>query len=247
MVNRRNAAMVEQYAAGTTIESLAKQYRLGTPHVRLILRKVGLRIHNPCEEKVDRNAAMVAFFESGGMTLEDIGEAYGVSRERVRQVVRREGSTRAGGPSIDVVAAVRALREATSFSNAASRIGGGGRNQSTLEKLAIELGMYQALYRLYRLRLRKKHMDNLRRLAASVGRPLRRSDFSGPSRLPKTPTPRTLEKHFGSIPNACKCAGVAYRKDVQGRRSHKAYRARYETQTYDGETKTYDGHETAAG
>jgi hypothetical protein len=100
--------------------------------------------------------------------------------------------------------------------------------------MAEEMGMLPAIQRLYRLRKRAKMLARLRAVRAELGRPFKGGDFSGLTQIKGLPAAETMRKHFGSIRNAVKLAGLEYDwpKGGSGRprkHPHRAPRQQYPT------------------
>lgn len=119
--------------------------------------------------KPDRDAQMVVMRE-GGAKLEDIGVAFGVSRERVRQIMERNGLSElrwyASADPLRVLAAVRnpASMDSTDVARAV-----GASNQET-NKVLGALGINVAAQRLFRWRRARAFVVKFQALAVRLGR-----------------------------------------------------------------------------
>jgi Mor family transcriptional regulator len=94
----RNARIREDYEAGMKTVDIAEKYLLSTSYIHQLCKDLPRRYRVPIPHKrpmeiVERNLAMVAAYESGEENLQSLGDKYGVSRERVRQILAPVGST----------------------------------------------------------------------------------------------------------------------------------------------------------
>ena len=115
------------YESGDTMEALAGAHSVSAFTIRKILKDGGAVIRpinvprtGPLGAYSDRNTAICAMYESG-RTLEEVGAFYGMTRERVRQIIRRAGVPK--GPSHVTLARVpiRQAAEAKRQSQAEKR------------------------------------------------------------------------------------------------------------------------------
>ena len=85
------------YESGDTMEALAGAHSVSASTISKILKAGGAVIRpknvprtGPLGANPDRNTAICAIYESG-RTLAEVGAFYGMTRERVRQIIRRAG------------------------------------------------------------------------------------------------------------------------------------------------------------
>ena len=183
------------------------------------------------EFRTARAAAWAALPEGGRITLTDIANAVGLSRERVRQVLRAEGhSVREGmrgrEASTDPVAVVRALRDPKCQSMSALARIAGCKARPAREALQ-ELGLWPTAQRLWRMRIRNRADSRDANARSSIVRALKEfADRTGqvPSmtdvvegRLPFAHT--TAVRYFGSWGKAVAAAGL--RPRARGARGHR--------------------------
>jgi hypothetical protein len=183
------------------------------------------------DPKTERNNEIYLHYASGDDTLDTIGKRFGITRERVRQVIHKYvDAGRLSRTQINVATAMGAVRRAGTWEEAAEI---SGESAGTLYRMAEEMGMLPAIQRLYRLRKRAKMLARLRAVRAELGRPFKGGDFSGPTLIRGLPSSATLRRHFGSIRNAVRLAGLEcdWPKGGSGRpRKHPAARVpRYPT------------------
>ena len=92
---QRNAQMAAAYGAGTPIAAIAENWGVSEHVVRYTLKKRGIVV--PTEPRstrsphAERNKKIVDLAEEG-MSFTDIGVVFGLTRERVRQIVERDAS-----------------------------------------------------------------------------------------------------------------------------------------------------------
>ena len=89
---QRRAAISELAAEGLTRQEVAERLGLATQTVGKIGRELGVEFrHGAVGLGVDRGRAeaMAAMYR-GGKTLQEIGDLYGVTRERVRQIISKQ-------------------------------------------------------------------------------------------------------------------------------------------------------------
>jgi hypothetical protein len=175
------------------------------------------------EFRAARAAAWATLIESGA-TLTDIGKAVGLSRERVRQILRAQGyeagsrhsnQDSAGDPR----AVIAALREPgwSSISSLAYRA---HCPPSVARRVLLALGLWPAAQRLWRLRARlasRKRAEKSRQYVLDEIRAFvrRNKDVptiadAGAGLLPFAHT--TAVRHFGTWSNAIRAAGFTPRQ-----------------------------------
>lgn len=150
---------------------------------------------------------MAALYQDGA-TYEEIGQAYGVTRERVRQLIKATGKK--GRPSrIDPIRVLRAARTANSFGQC---VGALRMDSKKVERCLVETGHWTALNRLWGLRKSKQrdargeeYLSQLRELAQRLGHTPGLADINAE---PKFPRHTTFVRYFGSISRAQKLAGL---------------------------------------
>lgn len=91
---QRDNAMADDYHSGLTLAQVAERHGVHPNTVSSALKRVGVPVtRGPAAKGVadkDRAAEMARRY-LGGETLETIGKAFGVTRERVRQILRKTG------------------------------------------------------------------------------------------------------------------------------------------------------------
>ena len=187
------------------------------------------------EFRAARAAAWAALIESGA-TLTDIGKAVGLSRERVRQILRaqgyeagsRQGSQESSGDPRAIVAALREPR-CSSISSLGYRA---HCPPSVARRVLVALGFWPAAQRLWRLRARRASrernersrqqvLDGIRAFVRLTGDVPTIAD-AGAGLLPFAHT--TAVRHFGSWSDAIRAAGFTPRQGggTQPRRKGRA-------------------------
>lgn len=184
--------------------------------------------HSP-EPKPDRDAHVVALRKSGH-TLEEIGAAHGITRERARQICERNGVSVKGvrrSTNLDPIAILRFARskDAVSFRHVARQF---GTNVGEVVELLAALDVRDALKRLYRMRSRSGGSMQLARVRAFVEREGRLPygrELGTQARVPKhpdLPAAMVLIHHFGSLPNVWALLG--YESRAKGSPGHRGPR-----------------------
>lgn len=169
-------------------------------------------------------AAAWAALITGGLTLTEIAEAVGLSRERVRQILRVEGysvrlGARGGSSSAEPLKVVAALRDPRCWSLGMMRYLAGC-NPPKARFLLQELGLWDAAERLWRARAQRgqhrftdgrkqRIVDALREFAERTGNTPRIQDTMD-GRLPFAHT--TAVRYFGSWSAAVAAAGLTPRR-----------------------------------
>ena len=154
--------------------------------------------------QTERDQACVAFY-LGGASMQAVGDLFGLTRERVRQILKRQGVsavTRGHVQKVDPIRVIGAIRSPgiEDFVDAGKLIGvtGGG-----VRRIAISLGVHRAALRLFRLRKRARYARQLRALADRLNRTPGKieCDLYGPSQS-------TLQRYFGGMRAAQRAAGL---------------------------------------
>lgn len=86
--------LAKEYNSGATLNELAVNYKLGVPLVRSTLVAAGVPIRKKGGSMpfaADRAEEMTRLYEGEGLTYQEIGDRHGVTRERVRQILRDNG------------------------------------------------------------------------------------------------------------------------------------------------------------
>lgn len=176
----------------------------------------GLALHKSREKYRNRAETIVTLVE-GGATLEEVGHAFGITRERVRQVYTKTtgrsvkersvslGSTRV----LQVLSHVRWTgSEVDSWRDAFSAVYSSTSNGTTIRSAIRELGLEPAILRLFRARksrkLRRQVVAALREVARTTGRNPKLGDFFATGAGAGV---GTIYKAFGSFPRALAAAG----------------------------------------
>lgn len=75
-----------------TLQSIADKFKVGTPLIKSAIAEYGVKPPKREFSKpmADRDAGIIKDYENG-LTLQNIGEKYGISKQRVYQVLLREG------------------------------------------------------------------------------------------------------------------------------------------------------------
>lgn len=97
-IQQRNAAICAAYASGEPVQTIAARHEVGAQVVYIIASSLGIsrppqpRKFRPQRQplNVERNAAMREAYESG-RSLESVGQEFGITRERVRQLLVKSG------------------------------------------------------------------------------------------------------------------------------------------------------------
>lgn len=116
-----------------------------------------------------RNAEMAALMAGGGVTLEDVARVYGVSRERVRQIVNREGVTNRAANKHDPLAVLRAIRSGRSVSNWTRAARAARCNTYSAQQAVAGMGLTIAVTRLFRWRAIAAQRDRRAALVNAYG------------------------------------------------------------------------------
>ena len=170
-----------------------------------------------------RADAMAALYAEG-RTLEEIGALFGVSRERVRQVLTKHGHAARGAPR---AARRQRLEDAligeirrTRVERIADAHRALGWPEQRARAVVARSPHRHALPRLFRLRRRARYLQQLRTLAAQLGRTPRAFDLNG---MGGRPWFGVYIRAFGTMRHAQRLAGLEANKvgAVRGlRRSH---------------------------
>lgn len=177
-----------------------------------------------------RASDMRQLYESG-WTQEDIGTLFGVTRERVRQLIRAVGcdvfNRTNGRGRVDHLMIMAAARSSGSFAEAGRKL---GLDASRVVEITKRLGTYESLRRLYRLRRRRTLLQpaaliaQLKDLAHRIGRTPSINDMNGD---PQTATHMTFVRVFGTVRAAQVAAGLV--PNAIGDRGHTDRRSRLST------------------
>ena len=97
MKDARDAAIRERVERGMTLQEIAAEIGYGYGHLAHVVKQLGLKAARPKQsvEKIEANKARAAEFAAlrPRLTFEEIGDRYGITRERVRQVLKAHGYT----------------------------------------------------------------------------------------------------------------------------------------------------------
>ena len=93
----RAAVIAEMAAAGATVADAAQHLGCHVQTVYMLAREDGVKfVRQPKGQNGERNAKMVRMYQQG-LTLEKIGQQMKLTRERVRQILRKAGVTATDG------------------------------------------------------------------------------------------------------------------------------------------------------
>ncbi len=96
---KRDTAIIEAYQTGDRVVDLSERHGMTVSGVYGILRRYGIPRHQKrgpttgarkLRQFTERDAAIVRLYENG-KTLEELGASFGITRERVRQILVRDG------------------------------------------------------------------------------------------------------------------------------------------------------------
>lgn len=148
----------------------------------------------------------------GGATLDEIGKRAGLTRERVRQRLKRIGVSSATRIDVMKLLEVIRTRPIDSFDALARAL---GLQRDAVARALFELGLIDAVDRLFRLRARalkgakrERVASALREYGMKLGRTPAVDDLSSFSRPPDVPALKTLQLLFGSLTKAQLAAGL---------------------------------------
>jgi hypothetical protein len=173
--------------------------------------------------------AMAKLYEDGA-TLQEIGDAYKLTRERVRQLLTSRPHAR---PSrIDPVRIIKAARAARSLTETRAVT---GYTAASIKRCLVELQHWAAISRLWKYRAKRHRealtneelLSHLRKLATEIGRTPGIKDLN---ERPEYPWHMLYVKRFGSIRRAQELAGLRPNK-VGG--AHNARRGKSAISTID--------------
>jgi Mor family transcriptional regulator len=148
-LNIRDSEIGEAYERGMTAQEIAANSFVSTTQVYTILRRLGVARRRPGRaprlEPTEREQEMIALYESG-RTLAEVGLSFGITRERVRQILNKRGNGTRGpggswakGQAAETDVKVRAAHSmglnATEIQRAT------GLNQRTIYKSTIRQGL----------------------------------------------------------------------------------------------------------
>jgi hypothetical protein len=219
-LERVGKELLPLFLDGVTVRDLEERYHLQAGMTYTLLREAGYRPGmrrqpqkrrknpSPKRDRAEvRREAMAALYRDGA-TLEEIGEASGVTRERVRQLIGATGQK--GRPSrVDPIRVLRAARTAKDFAQCVASL---RMDPNKVERCLVETGHWPALNRLWALRKRsrksargERYLSQLRELAKRLGYTPGIVDINAE---PGFPRHMTFVKYFGSISKAQALAGL---------------------------------------
>lgn len=91
---RLQKRLANGYKGGATLNELAVKHKIGVPLVRSTLVAAGIPIRKKGGSMpfaADRAEEMTKLYEEEHLTYQEIGDRYGVTRERVRQILKDNG------------------------------------------------------------------------------------------------------------------------------------------------------------
>ena len=89
----RNQEIIDDYNSRMKIVDIARKHDLSVVSLSVIIRAartLGKITWNGREDKLERNQSIIAQYESG-LTMESVAKGYGLSRERIRQILSDNG------------------------------------------------------------------------------------------------------------------------------------------------------------
>lgn len=92
----RNAAICQAVANGAQLSELAAQHGITPQSIRLVLKKAGQKIQRRPKPAGERELKMATMYRQG-VTLAKIGAQFKLTRERVRQILAKQGVTASEG------------------------------------------------------------------------------------------------------------------------------------------------------
>lgn len=175
------------------------------------------RVPGPTAVRDNNRDAQIVVMRESGTKLEEIGAVFGITRERVRQVLKRNGYSGPAASAVDPIGAMRLLRlrHTLSVEDAARAL---GVHSSQVYRLLHAMGRAESVARLLRWRrhslARPALVAQLQAFAATHGRSPYMREFGlvrGSQRYSDLPDAGTLQRYFGSLPAAFEAAGLARR------------------------------------
>jgi hypothetical protein len=149
----------------------------------------------------DRELVICALY-SGGETLEEIGARFGICRERVRQICKRNGLSRPGSRSADPLKVLALLQRCNSAVEISNHLACPIRAVcNVLNALAPGALEEMAAYR--QEATRQRVLERMRVLAARLGHPPSKLEFDRFG-----PATGNIQYHFGSLSHGKALAGI---------------------------------------
>lgn len=160
----------------------------------------------------------ILMMRESGAKLEEIGAAFGVTRERIRQLLERQGYTKTRSSDVDPIAILKAAR-ADGVTNMRAAARACGIDIALVSKVVRELGVGPALQRLYRWRRqapqRRNAVARLRAFGEKYGRSPFAAEIGFKARTPKHPDLQGVSSAlplFASLGTMFEAAGLVSRK-----------------------------------
>ena len=93
MTDERTKQIVAAYREGDTMMTISVRHKISMPKVRsmLVEARVNIRGKGGKVSPFVKRAKLMVEMRSGGATLQQIGDEFNLSRERVRQILRAAG------------------------------------------------------------------------------------------------------------------------------------------------------------
>lgn len=100
----RDAELAKRYQEGVSLMILSEQFGIGIAHISSILKQQDVPTRSRGRPKGfvndavthERNERIAQLYQEG-LTLETIGQKYGLTRERIRQIIRTQGVSKTEG------------------------------------------------------------------------------------------------------------------------------------------------------
>jgi len=144
---RRNAAIGELAKLGTTVGECADIFGMSRVGVYQIARTIGVRFERKKRDippEINARAERMAALYAGGKTLEEVAATFGLSRERVRQILKRHGLTAKDGGQHKRAERAKVQRESERNARTLRKKGCSWEQYCHLRKLGWPLRAYQA-------------------------------------------------------------------------------------------------------
>lgn len=95
---QRNNEIITYARNGETLDEIGQRYNRSSATIYLILKKAGVEIrrhqqdvHSQCNLYSDRNKQILTDALTGNYILDELGEKYNLTAERIRQILQKQG------------------------------------------------------------------------------------------------------------------------------------------------------------